>query len=719
MKLFGRLAVVLVPLAVGLVSMALPGRAQTPSQSGRYAFADTTTGVLRDTLGIKFDEVFPLADSMHTSPDTLRALAIRYRAPLRAIVRMTDSLAVPMDSVSAVMDRERFNPLAAVAGRSNSYTYGSQYTVNQTTSNWSNSSTWRYTSSQVVVNQTTSLTMNRLTGGELRVQKDGTSATDVSWRFTPDFSAGTKVELARSFDIGGVSDLTGTTNSASFSFHARSRPSRNTSLEFDLLPGWVDMDETQGLKRAASIEMRGRARYVRGNALTHDVTVRMTGNTGSTGLPGSAIRFPTRDYSPNVDGTLGLFTNSRLGANLNYRVHYSLTNRPTLNGLQKVISQDNGADLTVRAKSDENHSLTVLGSVGSTRQAQNNPLNVTAPTSFTTGRTLSLKVTGRYELLGTSLDTEFDRNFGIDQSPNRGPGGGYGDSTHYAQINFSASRPLGPRIQLLARGFVNLTQTRVFTIGAYSNPPVNNDAYQQDYFLEADYNVSEDFKTSVNLDVRRTLALNLPAAATSSNSETRAYSAIWTWTCRLLPNLVANQRNLVTANYLLYTFRPQSSRLNMFYDNLTTLTSRFSSRFYFDVSHHVTYQPGGNYVPQPDGLYAFSLSDQLYTYTLESHFNYLPIQALQFQFTPSYTATNNNTTASGVLVPSQRVRQLSYNASTTLTLPIGRRGQLSGTMSRIGSNSRTIQWDQGVQGPALLATTRPYFYGNLSLTWNL
>ena len=74
-----RLLLLLLPLALGLGSMAMPGRAQQAA-GGRFAFADTT--LLRDTLGLSFEGLFPLADSLKISPDTLRALSIRYRYSL-------------------------------------------------------------------------------------------------------------------------------------------------------------------------------------------------------------------------------------------------------------------------------------------------------------------------------------------------------------------------------------------------------------------------------------------------------------------------------------------------------------------------------------------------------------------------------------------------------------------------------------------------------------
>src|SRR5262245_41353565 len=129
-----RLALLLVPLVLGAISAALPGRAQT-SSANRFAFADTT--LLRDTLGLSFGRLFPLADSLQITPDTLRALSVRYRFNPDRLVHLADSLRVPVDSVGVVLERERFNPLARTGGEPvTEMTYTTTYTVQQTQNSW-------------------------------------------------------------------------------------------------------------------------------------------------------------------------------------------------------------------------------------------------------------------------------------------------------------------------------------------------------------------------------------------------------------------------------------------------------------------------------------------------------------------------------------------------------------------------------------------------------
>src|SRR6476661_2287242 len=125
MTLLRRASLLLLPLLLALAALTGPGRAQT--LSSRFAFADTT--LLRDTLGLHFTRLFPLADSLGMLPDTLRALSIRYRFTLDRLVTVADSLAIPVDSVGAVLERERYNPLAASGNQVTDFNYTSSYNV--------------------------------------------------------------------------------------------------------------------------------------------------------------------------------------------------------------------------------------------------------------------------------------------------------------------------------------------------------------------------------------------------------------------------------------------------------------------------------------------------------------------------------------------------------------------------------------------------------------
>src|SRR2546426_1054588 len=124
----------LLVLAAAWAAATPTARAQTPT--ARFAFADTT--LLRDTLDLSFARLFPLADSLHVTPDSLRAFAIRYRMPLERLTYLADSLGMPVDSVGPVLEREQFNPLARGAERLTTFTYTTTYGVTRQTTTWGN-----------------------------------------------------------------------------------------------------------------------------------------------------------------------------------------------------------------------------------------------------------------------------------------------------------------------------------------------------------------------------------------------------------------------------------------------------------------------------------------------------------------------------------------------------------------------------------------------------
>ena len=85
--------------------------------------------MLRDTLNLRFNRLFELADSLRVPPDSLPALSIRWLIPIHRLVAMADSMRVPVDSVGPVYERERYNPLAAQIASETAFTYGSTYSI--------------------------------------------------------------------------------------------------------------------------------------------------------------------------------------------------------------------------------------------------------------------------------------------------------------------------------------------------------------------------------------------------------------------------------------------------------------------------------------------------------------------------------------------------------------------------------------------------------------
>ena len=137
-------------------------RAQTPS--ARFAFADTT--LLRDTLDLHFDRLFPLADSLRVTPDSLRAYSIRYRLPIERMVFLSDSLGTRVDSVGALFLREQFNPLARTSERLTTFHYESSYTPSRLSSTWSNSAGADLVRGPVTFRNVTNVVINRIKTGK-------------------------------------------------------------------------------------------------------------------------------------------------------------------------------------------------------------------------------------------------------------------------------------------------------------------------------------------------------------------------------------------------------------------------------------------------------------------------------------------------------------------------------------------------------------------------
>ena len=191
-----RLALLLLPALLELFLVVLPGRAQQESQSVRFAFADTT--LLRDTLGIHFDRLFPLADSLMITPDSLRAQAIRYRLPLTRIVFLADSLRMPVDSVGTVMERERFNALALSRQRLAKFGYTSGYVVSGGTSTWTNNTDYNLRAGPWFVRNTTDISLSRSGNSqELSFSQSRASTTELGWEVIRYFSLGARVGLQR------------------------------------------------------------------------------------------------------------------------------------------------------------------------------------------------------------------------------------------------------------------------------------------------------------------------------------------------------------------------------------------------------------------------------------------------------------------------------------------------------------------------------------------
>lgn len=718
---------------------ALPGRAQTPPPDSRYAFADTT--LLRDTLGLQFVRLFPLADSLGVTPDSLRALAIRYRFPIERIVMMADSMHVPVDSVGVTLERERFNPLVAAGKRQDTFHYTSGYDVEQSSSVWTNGSDYNYIRGAIFVRNTTDISQDKFgTGASTSLRETRNAVTETGWKLSPDFSIGGRANLERfnATDPGSVNNQAETKNEFQLSVRSRQRPSKDFTSELNLFTGFLDLTNFQQVKRGVSSDFNGRIRIQRGTWFANDVTGQVTGNLARTGLPTSLDRVNTHDLSNNLRGSLGLFTPNPVSLNMNYQLRRTSVQTPvaftdtvrvpadttlgvpgdtTFVGhtrVQRVLTVNDAADGTLQFRQTNDRKADVTAHVSTTSQDNGTALN-----GQSSHHEVGWGADGRYLLRGWTSEQHFSYTIGQDRFPTRSLAGGYGDEVRTASADGRLSRSFGIRFVLQASGRVSLSKSHYFLIGSYTNPPIDNDQYQQNYRIEGLYTVSEALNSALALDVTRLLALNLPASAASSNNETDTYRAEWRWTYRLLAGLTATQRNALSANYLKYTYLASSNRLNLDYSTVTTLNAVLSPRLTIDITHNADFQPSGSYGELADGNTYLSRSDETQNYQLQSHISYTPVAGFSLLLAPEYLANNRSSAQNGALQPQQLGHTLDFSGGASLNIPLGARGHLSGSILRTFRDDRTVSYATNGTPQPSPRTSVDFWNGSLNLSWDL
>ena len=319
---------------------------------------------------------------------------------------------------------------------------------------------------------------------------------------------------------------------------------------------------------------------------------------------------------------------------------------------------------------------------------------------------------------GWQLSGHFTLSGGLSEYPHRDATGGYRESLFVRSIDFRVDRAIGSRIAAQATGQVSLSSYRYNRIGAYRTLPVNNDQYRQSYRVQTRYTLSARGATTVALDVIRTIAINLPAASTASNSEDRTYRAEWSWSYQLFPMLTVNQRNLIAADYLFYTFSPSNNRLTLDYSSATTLNAVLTPRLTLDLTHNARQQPSGLYVRQADGLEAFGLSDESRNYSLQARVAYTPVRGLSLSLEPNYLALTRQGAANGVLVPQRQSKSLNFSGGASLNLALGTRARVSGDIRRVTRADRAVSYTKGVSVLSPLSQS-DFWTSSLQLTWDL
>jgi hypothetical protein len=718
-----RLALLLLPAALELFLAVLPGHAQQEAASSRYAFADTT--LLRDTLGLKFDGLFPLVDSLQAlgltvSPDSVRALSVRYRLTLDSLVSLAQGQNIPVDSVGSYLERERRNPLSNAAKRTTTFRYSSGYSVQQTSSSWSNTGDYRLAAGSLFLQNTTTINMDRYSAGsQTSLRQTRSSGTEGGWRFSPNFSLGARANLDRfsSHDPASIDNQGERKNEFQLSIRTRQQPRRGLRSELNLFSGLLDLSNFQQVKRGTSADLNGNVRY-QGRYLTHDLSGQVNGNLSRTRAPTAPASVRTNDLSNNLRGTLGLLPGLPVGLNLNYAIRRIRVETPTDSGTARQVRTFNSsADATLRVRLNNDRYVNLTGRYGAQDQEQGGTLN-----SRTNRHDLGLGVDGRFLLRGWNLESRFTLTRSRSEYPTRaltkGVLGGYGESLKVATIDATLSRNLGKKLVLRATGGVSLSAYRYFIIATYPNPPVDRDQYRQNYRIETQYTSSTRFNSGVSLDVSRNLLVNLRAGSTSSNNVASSYRAEWRWSYRMLPGLTASQNNAVSADYTDYDFLPQSNRLTMDYTTATSLNAVVSPRFSIDVRHNARHQPAGTYTRFADGLDYLSRSEVNDNYTLSARLSYTPSAAFSVYMQPDYMAGERDASQSGALAPARVSRQLNFSGGASVNLPLGPKGRLTGDILRTYRADRSIDYTGGT--PVWQPRTESDFWnGSLQLSWEL
>lgn len=734
MILLRRLAFLLMPASLMLCLAAPRGETQVTNEDSRFMFADTT--LLRDTLGLTFEKLFPLADSLRMDPAALKSLSVSYRWTLLRLLKMADSLDVPIDSVGPIMLRELQNPLN-VSTTNTTYTYTTNYRLNQNEKDWFNTSEYKISRRGVVVTNTTRVDFARYeTSLTKSLTEPRTSTTDVSWLFSPRFSIGGEADLNwyDKVSSSGLSNDRDRTSTYQATMHAKPPNWNGFTSNFNATAGAFTSKKPAEDKGGLTTSTTGQVRYGAGNWLSNDARFSFQSSIsdliGTDPIPDDDVHYPkatAKDNIANVSGTFNLFRSRPVEFTSNYRlsnarVHTAIIAAPDtllgtgpLTNKQLVRNVTRNLDATLRIQDSPNRSV----SLGLNSSLADNA-TATSLTANNTRDRSGFTTSGRYDFSLLKFDGSFTLGQSVARFPHRDAKGGYREDAHSRALSGHAQWTLIPRVITLdLNGDISLTQSRYARIDSPLTVPVANDVASQSYLAKLGYNRWTRGNTTLSLGVRRDQRVNLPAASTASNSETRSYSAGWDWTYQLLQGLSATQTNRMNADYLAYPFAPSSNRLALNYSTQTTLNAVFNPRFTLILDHSARYQPKGNFRPlyDSDPTEYFTLSDEDLSYSLTATITYKPASAVAFSIKPTYNASDRNTTVNDELAPQRQSRGLSMGATADLNFAVGKSGRMTGHINRNANwDNTTLYSSNGSVLPSSSHLSK--WDSNLTLIWN-
>lgn len=714
-----RISYLVVPITLALVAAVLPGRAQE-TQSARFAFADTT--LLRDTLGLHFPRLFPLADSLETLPDTLRALSIRYLWSLERLVQLADSLGVPVDSVGPVMSRERLNPLALSGTTSNDFSYNTSYSVGQRQSTWRNAADFRSTRGPAFVSNSTTIELSR---PDRRTRRQNRSTnTEVGWRLSPDLSVGGRVNLTRydSRDPGSIYNVAERTNEYQLSIRSRQKPARTVTSEANLfagllartstgsgrviIPGALPRSETNG----ASGEFSARIRHTAGKWLQQEVSEQL--NTSRTRAPSSEdLGLGNNDRAFLFSNTLRGSTSFLQSAPVSFRASFSFSRfhreNPADSG-SLSISRGSSRSLngTLRLRLDNNRYIDLTQDAASSDQRPVERRLSSGESVFfqlvTPGQSDQSLVSMNYLIRGWNIQGRFSLRH-------------QNKTTRTRALDGTLLRRLSSRIDLKGTANIELSSTGRFEGGV---SVIDADRSVRGYRLETSYNTANKLTMAAAFGLSREARVFVPSNVSNTTTDSRRYLAEWRWSYRLLPGFTATQRNEVSANYVTKRFLAARGNVFLNYGSFTTLNAIITPRLTINVNHEVRQQPSGDYSQFPDGIYYFSPADETRTYRIAAPVTYSPSPALSLSISPTYIATRSTGTVDGVAVPRSTSQSMNLAGGTNLNWPVTSRGRLTGGLQRSYRVDRSIDYPSGVER---ISPRAEFFFwsGSLQFSWQL
>ena len=701
-------------LALLAASIVARGSAQpAPALSPRFAFADTT--LLRDTLGIHFDRLFELADSLQMTPDTLRALSVRMGFNPQRMVFLADSLHAKVDSVAAVLERERFNPLAGHPNvRTNTFSYTTSYNVQQTRNTWTNTSDYSFGWNQFYARNSASIQMGRfVSAGKTTIQQTRSSATEAGLKLSTDYSIGGRAVLNRFLtdDPSAIHSVGEKQGDYQLSVRTKQQPRAGITSELNMFSGLLDLSSQRLNKQGFTSEVNGRFHQESGHWFVHELSGQANGNLTRTLVPRTGLSQRTKDLLGGMNGTLNLFEQAPVGFNGTYSYSRSHVNTPDDAGIFRTVRTRN-ADLngTMRAAIGTRG----LFHVGETYSGSDQVTALNGPSSHHGTSFLS---DGRYDWLGSSFDGNFQTSVNETETPQADSTGGFAEDLTTRALSGGVTRSLFGRITARLTAHIGLTRYRYRIIGNYTTPPPSHDQVEQGYRIDTNYAGLGDFSTGVSLDVSRNQSVNLPSAATSSNNTQRNYRGEWHWTYKLMRGLTATQRNGLGASYTAYNFVPENDRLLLEFSTATTLNAILTQRLTVDLTHTSRLTPGGNFLRQPDGLYYFQPSDRSVLYTLDTRISYTPVAGIAFQLEPFFQSSRRDGVSNGALVPQRLDRTLTFNGTSTLNLRVGTKGSLTGTFGRTVFGTRSNTFSTTFEPSQ--ASQDSYWNGTLNFSWRL